>query len=72
VGASINTKRTKLQEGEEVQDNHEKSGSAIYISDYFKTGMCYGNCETFEDHPSLSSLQHFSIKRFELWGFKDL
>ena len=47
------------------------SGSAIYISNNFKTGRCTSNSETFGEHPLLSSKPDFKIKRFEVWGFAD-
>ena len=48
------------------------NGSAIHISNYFKDGMCFANCETYESHPQLSSKSHFKVKRFEVWALSDL
>jgi len=30
---------------------NDTGGSAIYIANHFKTGMCSANCETFGKHP---------------------
>ena len=43
-------------------DHNSGASSAIYVSNFFKTGMCYPNCQTFEKHPRLASQEYFKIK----------
>lgn len=56
---------------EGVRGATSTSGSAIYISNFFKQGMCSADCHTFQAHPQLSEQSYFRIKRFEVWGFSE-